>query len=158
MPKPEFRNPHAPPGILDAFAERDKAQEQLARDILSVGSKSLVELLGPAGQRPAHATTCAVGTTGKHASLAPLEQLGQRILEQRQRPRLRADIAHHLRHQLRLGRHARAPRRRADRLLQLIRVERQHHLGAGTHQLAQLRVTQRPVVEVGAQRDYDPHP
>ena len=74
-------------GILAALAERHQAQEQLAGDLL-VGLVLLLEqLVGAARQRAQHSAAGLVGCQSEHAALALLEQPGERILQQRQRPR-----------------------------------------------------------------------
>ena len=86
---------------------------------------------------------------------ARVEQLGQRVLQQRQGPGSVDDLAHHLRHDERLDVDTDLGGRAGDRGLQLVDRHRRDHLGAVAEQLAEAAVPQRPVVEVGAQRDDD---
>jgi len=89
-PKPEFRNPDAPPGVLDALTEGDEAQEELAGSLLTSRVQRLIEFLGTTGERAAHPAARTVGGAGQYErplmsvpALAPLEKLGERVLQQR---------------------------------------------------------------------------
>src|SRR5262249_44216120 len=79
--------------ILYAFAQRDQAETELAGGRLCRRIQPLVDLVGPPGQSALDAAAVPVGAERQRAVLAALEQLSQRVLEQRQSARLVAHIA-----------------------------------------------------------------
>ena len=154
----ELRALDAPARVLGALAERDEPEEELARRLLRRLPEAAVDLLGPAGERPGDAADRAIGVARQRASLAPLVELGQRVLEQRQRARLVGDVGHELGEQARLEPCADALRRAGDRALELVGLQRDERLDIVAEQLREAAVEQRPVVEVGAERDDDAQP
>src|SRR6266487_647761 len=83
----------APAGILDALAERDQPQEQLVCQLLLLWAEAGIDLLGAASKRAQYAPADLIGHQCKSTVGSPLEHLSQRVLQQRQRARLLADIA-----------------------------------------------------------------
>ncbi len=148
----------ASPGGLDSFAQRDQPQKQLSRHLLARRAQPGVQRFGAAGQRARHPADGLVGFSRQQSPFAPLEQLGQGILEHRQRARLLAHVRHDGGDQPRLQLGPGLLRRFSDRLRQVLRGERHDDLGSLAHQAAELWVHQRAVVEVGPQGDDDPHP
>ena len=82
--------------------------------------------------------------------VASFEEFGQGVLQEREPARLVGDIRHHLRLQAGLRADPDPFRRPSDRHLELIGRERRHGLGLSREQLAEPRVHERPVVEVGS--------
>jgi hypothetical protein len=87
-----------------------------------------------------------------------VEELRQRVLQQRKPARLVGDIRDHLRHQTRLELNRLTLGRSADRLLQLVRCERRDRLDPGRQQLAEPRVHERSVVVIGPEGHDHPEP
>ena len=148
----DLRARHPAPRVLGPLAERDQAQEQLPGGLLAVVVELRVELLGSAPQRPGHAADLPVGLEEQGPAVAPFEELGERVLHQRERAGLLGDVGQHRGHEARLQRDVDALRRPGDRPLELLGRERHHRLDAGLEQLREPPVQQRPVVEVGPQR------
>ena len=149
----QLGTPRPAAGIFNTLAQRDQAQKHLARSRLAIGVKRQKRIFGAARQRAKHPADCQVRVARQHAAAAPLEQLGKRVLQQRQRAGLLANIGHDRGGQLGIDQRTSALGRGADRAAQLVGRERQGHLGAGTHQRAEAGHEQRPVVEIGPQRD-----
>ena len=84
-----------------------------------------------------------------------VEQLGQRVLQQRQRAGPIGHLPDQGGHERRLERDAVRLRRARDRTLELVRRHRCDDLGPVAEQFTETAVLQWPVVEVGAQRDDD---
>jgi hypothetical protein len=84
-----------------------------------------------------------------------LEQLGQRVLQQRQRARLLAHVLRDRRDQPRPEQQPGALGRAGDRPLQLVPRQRQHELDALAQQLAKVDILERSVGEIGPQRGDD---
>ena len=93
---------------------------------------------------------------GELVALASVEQLGERVLEQRQRVRLAAHVADQLGEQARLEPHADPLGRLRRGGLELARPERQHVHDVLGHEPAEDRIGQRAIEEVGAQHDEHP--
>jgi len=88
----QLGQPDAPPGVFGPLAGRHQPQEQLARRFLARLVHFRVKLLGAARQRARHAAHRPVRAQRQRAPFAALEQLGERVLQQRQRARLLAHI------------------------------------------------------------------
>ena len=138
--------------------EADESEEHVPGRLGGLRAEPGEQRVGPPGQRPRHATAGAVGGDRDRAADPGVEQLGQRVLQQRQRARAVDDLAHHLRDDERVDVDADLAGRAGDRRLELVDRHRRDHLGAVAEQLAEAAVPQRPVVEVGAQRDDDADP
>ena len=80
-----------------------------------------VELLGAAGERAADPAELLVRARAHGRVHAPLEELGERELQQRQRAGTADDVADHRGDESRLEPHADALGRRDDRVLELRR-------------------------------------
>ena len=79
----------------------------------------------------------------KSTPVTPLKELGQRVLEQGERPRLVTYIAHDPVHQSLFQQQSYPSRRPNDRQLELFRRQRQHKLGPLAHQVAKVDVLER---------------
>jgi hypothetical protein len=84
-----------------------------------------------------------------------LEELGQGVLEQRQRARLVEHVGDDLGEQALLERDAGSSRGLGDRPLDRFGRQRRHRHDTVAKQLGELPVEQRPVVEIRSQRDHD---
>ena len=85
--------------------------------------------------------------------LSSIEEFGQRVLQQRQRSGAIGNVSHQLRDERRFERHAERFHRADDRSLDLLGRHRRDHLGALAQEFAESAMLQRPIVEIGAQRD-----
>jgi hypothetical protein len=90
--------------------------------------------------------------------LPPIEELRERVLHERQGSGLFGDVRGHLGDERRLHVLADRARRPDDRPLELIGRERGHDLGVASEKLAEPRVDERAVVEVGTERGDDSDP
>jgi hypothetical protein len=140
------------------LAQRHEAEEELAHRLSPVRVEALVERLGPPCDRPGDTTDLVVGRTRKRRPHPPLVELGERVLEQRQRARLVDDVGDDAAEQSLLERHAHALGGSSDRALELVRRQRQHRLNSVPHQFADAAMEKRPVVEIRPERDHNPEP
>ena len=102
---------------LGVPADGDQPQEQLAGGVLLLGSQVLVDLLGTTGDRPTDPAQRLIRRPGERRVLPAIEQLGERVLEQRQGVRLPADLGDQFGQQTLLERDPDTPcRSRARRL------------------------------------------
>jgi hypothetical protein len=92
----ELRPLDPPPRVLRALAERDEPEEQLSRCLLGRLAEAAVDLLRPAGESARDAADRAVGVLRERTPLAPLVELGEGVLEQRESARLVGDVRHEL--------------------------------------------------------------
>src|SRR6266542_2474876 len=115
-------------------------------------------MLGPAGERTAESAHSPVVREGEAAVPASLEDLRERELEQRQSPRSIGGVRYDLGEQRRFRHHAHAFGRPGDRTLKLLRRQWAHGLRSSPDELAERLVTERPIVEVPAERDHDAYP
>jgi hypothetical protein len=144
--------PLDPPTGIRGLAEHDQAQKELVHSLSAVGVQSLVEDLRSACDRPGDSADRLVRRPRERRAVAALMELGQRVLQQRQRTWLVDDVGHDLREQTLLERHPHSLRRARGRPLELVRRQRKHRLDRVAHHLAEPAVEQRPVVEVRPQR------
>ena len=100
----DLRTRHTTPGVLGPLPERDESQEELPRGFLPVVIELRVELLGPPPEGTRDATDLPVGLEEQRASVAPLEELGERVLHQRERAGLLRDVGQHRGDEARLER------------------------------------------------------
>ena len=82
-------------GVLRPFAQFSQAQEDMPGDVLLLGRQGLVDSFSGLGNRPAQPARRGVPGQGQAAALAALPGFQQGVREQRQRPRLIADIPQH---------------------------------------------------------------
>ena len=91
-----FAGGYPAPAALVAVADHHEPQEELTGGVLLLVVE-LVEQIGcPSLQRAVEAAHRPVRRGGQHVAGAAVEQLGQGVLEQRERPRLAADIGDQL--------------------------------------------------------------
>ena len=150
----------APPG-RDARAvvvEADEAQEHVPDRLGGVGPERAEQRVRPLRQRARHAAAGPVGADRDRSVDPGVEQLRQRVLHQRQRPRAIDDLAHHLGDDERVDVDADLGGRAGDRRLELLDRHRRDHLGAVAEQFAEAAMAQGAIVEVGPQGDDDPGP
>ena len=127
-------------------------------DIVRFVTETGQQPIGSLDQRAGHPAELLVGGVADPAAAPMLEQLGQRVLQQRQRAGAIDDLPHQLGHERRLERDAVLFHRAGDRALQLERAHRGDDFGAVAEQLTETAVLQWTVVEVGAQRGDDADP
>ena len=128
----DLRTRHTTPGVLGPLPERDETQEELPRGFLPVVVELRVELLGPPPEGTRDATDLPVGLEEQRASVAPLEELGERVLHQRERAGLLGDVGQHRGDEARLQRDVDALGRPGDRPLELLGRQRHHAPRPGT--------------------------
>ena len=138
--------------VVDA----DQSEEHLPCGLRHLRTEPGEQRVGPSGQGPRHPSAGAVGREGDRTADACFEQFGQRVLQQGQGADSVDGLAHHLGHDQRIHVDAGLAGRAGDGGLQLVDRHRGDHFGAVAQQFAEGAVPQRPVVEVGAQRDDDP--
>ena len=141
------------PRVVRSRVGAHEAKEDLAAGCPRRWAKVCVET---SARRPSAPTTppgCEVALERQHVAGAVREQLGERVLQERQGARLVADV----RDDLRRRAPARSERRpvvpAVDRLGELVLRRRRDRDRPGPEQLAELRVAEGAVEEVGAQRD-----
>ncbi len=158
LPEPLEREhlgpPDPPPRVLTALPERDEAQEELPGGRPARVVEAPVEVLRPLYQRPRDPADRAVGVERHLVVAAPLEQLGQRVLEERQRPGLVGHLADDLRHELGADGHALALGRPGHGALQFLRGEGRDDLGPAPDQGRDLPVPEGAVEEIRSQREH----
>jgi len=125
---------------LCALADGYQAQQHLAGELLARRRELLVQLVGAAGQRPGDAAGHLVSGVGQSRVLPPLEQIGQGVLQQRQRAGLLDHVVHQGAGQDWLDDQPGALRRADDGLLQLAGAHRQDDLGLLADQVAEIGV------------------
>ena len=144
-----------PAAALVAVADHHEPEEQLAGGILLL-LVELVEQIGCAAlQRAVETAHRPVRRGGQHVAGAPVEQLGQGVLEQRERPWLAADIGDQLAEQGRLERHPLRFGGAQRGGLQLFCRQLRDVDDAGAEPCTELGVRQLVGVEVGSQREHD---
>ncbi len=148
----------ATPRVLPSFADRDEPQEHLSDRPLPVRLGGREDAIGPRRQGSRHAADLLECREGEPVAVPSLEQLRERVLEQRKRAGLVGDVGDDLGLEAGLDGDADPFDRPSDRLLDLVGRERRHRLGPCREQLAEPRVRQRAVVEVGAKRHDDSDP
>ena len=136
----------------------DEPQEELPRLLPPGRVERRVHLLGAAGDRARDAAQRAVPGERQRGAVAPVEQLGERELQQRQRGGLALGVGHQLRQQARLDLDADATGRLGDGARELLRPQRHDQLDAVAQHVGEPGVPQRPVEEVGPQRHDDADP
>ena len=122
----EVSDGHPGPGHPVVVAEADQPQQELGGHVPLLLVPPLPELLGPTGEGAAQAAHGPVVGRTQRASRAPVEQLGEGVLEQRKQPRPVGGVGDQLGKQGRLHRRPRLAGRRDDRSLDLLRAHRQH--------------------------------
>ena len=148
----ELRPSDPAPRVLPSLPEGHEAQEHLPDGPPSFRAARLVEPVGARGDGAGDSAHRHVGLQAQSLVLATLEQLRECVLQQRERSRLMDDVGDDLRDEPGLGRDADLLGRTADRLLELVRRERRHRLGATAEQLTEARGRERPVEEVRPER------
>ncbi len=152
----ELRSAHPSPRVFGPLAERDQAQEQLLGSLLARRVRRLVQLLSAARERPRDAADLAVGLRSERAVAPPVEQLGERVLQQRERAGLLGNVRHDLGDEGRFDPHPGVLSGPGDRALQLLGRQRDDRLGPRAYQLGEAAVRERAIVEVGTERRHDP--
>ena len=94
---PKLAPAHAAARVLCLGVDRHEAQEDLPRGLPRRRIESLVELLGATAERADDAARRAVALVRQEVARPAREQLRERVLEERQRPRLVVHVGHDLR-------------------------------------------------------------
>ncbi len=113
----------------------------------------LIEFIGTAGQCAHHAAAVAVGFQCQAIALTLLKEFGQGILQQRECTGLLAHILHNCFDQPRFQMETDPFGRSANCLFEFARRERQYNFSAFTHQIAEVCIQQRAVIEIGPHGD-----
>ena len=149
----ELASAHPASRVLRGRIGADEAQEDLAACRLCRWTEAVVELLRAAPESADDATGRDVALEHQRVRGAGREELGQRVLQERQGAGLVADVGDDLGDEPRLEPDADASCRPLDRLRKLVLRgcgDRDH---SGPQELPELRVAEWMVEEVGAQRD-----
>jgi hypothetical protein len=145
-------------GVLGPIGDGHESQHDLTHDLVRMPAQTGQESLGALHQRAGNAADGLVGGMADPGAAPVLEQLGQRVLQQRQRAGSIGHRADQLGHQRGLEGDAVPLGREGDRPLQLVTGHRRDDLGSVAQQLTDTPMLQRPVVEVGTDRGDDPNP
>ena len=111
-----------------------------------------------ADERPGDPADLLVGGEGQSIVVPTLEELRERVLQERESTRLMGDVGDHLRHQAWLRPDADPLDRPSDRLLELVGGERRNRLGPFSEQLPESGVDEWAVVEVCPEGHDDAEP
>ncbi len=144
--------------VLPTLSQSHEAQEHLPCRSSRCGLGVFEDPVGPRGQRAGDATDLPVGGERELRSLASFDELGQRVLQKRERPGLVGDVGDDLRDEPRFREEADPLGGAPDRLLGLVGREGGNHFGPGRERLAEPRVHEGSVVEVGPERRDHAHP
>ena len=144
----QLRQADTPPRIPHAIAQRHQPQEDLPSGVSPLRAQSVVDFLGAPGERSENTAACLVRGQGKRLATAFVEDLGERELQQGQRPQLILYVVNHRGNQLRIHFQANLARRSHDRAFQLVGRQWQHKFGALAHQLAEFRVVKRAIGKI----------
>ena len=154
----ELRASDATPRVLGALAEGDEPEEHLLARIPAGLVHRLEQLLGPPGERTGDPSDLPVGVEREHALGAPLGELGERVLQERQRARVVRDVGDHLGQKSRLDNEPGAVGGGDDRALELLRRHRRDRFGSRREQVAEAGDGERGVVEVRPECRHDADP
>ena len=146
---------HATAAALVAVADRHEAEAQLASRLLLLLVEFVEQVGGPPLQRAIEAPHRSVRRCRQHVAGAAVEQLGERVLEQRKCPRLVPDVRDQLAEQGRLEGHAVRLGGAESSGLEFLRRQLCDVDDARAEPSAELGVRQLVRVEVGAQRQHD---
>ncbi len=122
--------------------EADESQEHVPGRLRCFGPEPAEQRVGPPRQRARDAAAGPVGGDRDRSADPGIEQLGQRVLQQRQRPGAVDDLADHLGHDEGVDVDADLGGRAGDGRLELVDRHRRDHLGAVAEQLAEAAVAQ----------------
>ena len=111
---------NTPAGVAGALAQGHQPQENLASRICSRRVETRVDLFGPSAEGARHPAQGVIFGLGQRRLCTALEELGQRVLEQRQRARLIGHLGHDVADQTWLERDTDPPRGLDDGVLQLL--------------------------------------
>ncbi len=153
----ELRPPHATPRVLRPLAEGDEAKEQLPARVAPGLVHRVEQLLRAPSERARDASDLPVRVERQRSPVGALRQLGERVLQQRERSGPVRDVGDHLREEPRFDDEAGLIGGRHDRAFELLRRHRRDRLGPGSEQVAEAGDRQRGVVEVGSKGCDDPN-
>src|SRR5512133_2180758 len=109
-----------------------------------------IDRFRPVRERAGNAAEIGVRRTSQDVTVPSLEELRQRVLEERKRTGLLEDVRDDLCEKPFFEATSRAAGGRSDRTLDLIGRERRNDLDVVAEQLREFAVAKRSVVEVGA--------
>jgi hypothetical protein len=141
--------------VLACRVDADETKEHLPGRGLPRPVERGVELLGASAERSDHASGLPVALEREGVAGPGGEELGERELEQWQRPRLVLHVGDDLRHETRLEADTHGGSRPIDRRCELVLGGRSHRHHARAHELSELGVAERVVEEVCAQGHED---
>lgn len=154
----QLRPTHPSASVFGALAQRNQPPEHASGlDLLDL-LQPKVDLLGPAGEGTGHSAEPVVGITGHHMVDALVVQLGEGILQKRQRAGLVGDISRDPSYQAGLKRGANGASGFGDGPLQLVGGQRVDRHRGRANQPSEVGMTQRLIVEVGTKRRDDVEP
>ena len=107
------------------IGDRHETQEQLTGCLLLIEGQSVVQVVRAPAQRSPYSTHRTVGRDREDVALSPIEELGERVLENGQSPRLADHVGQQLGQQCRLQGDTVAGRWFLRRRLQLVGGQRQ---------------------------------
>ncbi len=154
----ELADRDPPARVLASLAERDQPQEDLLDRPPPLGIGGRVEEVRAGCEGARHPAHLPVRGQREPIPIPSLEELRERVLQQRQSAGLVRDVGDHLGDETRLEEGGLPFRRSADRLLQLVGGERRNRLVPRRQELAEPRVHERPVVVIRSERHDHPEP
>ena len=98
----QFASQHSPPDVVGIVTDRDQPEHHLTRRMLGEGIELAVEGLGAPGQAAARPPMLDIVVESYQPIAPPLVQLGEGVLQQRERAGVLGDVGHDLGHQSRL--------------------------------------------------------
>ena len=151
----DLRRRHPPSNPIVVLGDRHQSQEQLPRRLLLVERQPVEQVVGPSAEHAPRAAHRPVRRRREDVAFAPIEQLGEGVLEGWQRPGLADHVRQQLGEQRRFEGDAAGGRRCPGGGFQFVRRQRRHVDDARAEDGRELGVGERVVVRVGAQREQD---
>src|SRR5262249_12263254 len=136
----EIAATHPAPGVMRLGVGAHEAKKDLAAGGACRRPQVRVEILGTPAKRADDSTGREVALEGQYIATAVREQLGERVLQEREGARLIADVRDDLRDEPGLELNADTSRRPLDRLGKLVLGRRCNRDHPGTQNLPELRL------------------
>ncbi len=145
-------------GRLAGRGRRHEAQEDAAGDLPALPVECQVGLLGTPSERAQDAADGLVALARHAPPAAALEEVGERVLQEREPAGPAGDVADDLAGQTGLQRDPDRRRGALDRPLQLVAREGRDELRAGSHELSELPGAEQAVEVVRPHGSHDEEP
>ena len=153
----ELRPAHPAACVVVVLADAHQPQEHAAGGAASLVVEPVVDRLGTPTDGTDETAGANVGLEGDGVAIAPGEQLGHRVLHQRQGARLRCCLLGDALDERGVDLDADCGGRKSDGVGQLARRHRADGDGASLDRLVEAGMAERAIEVVGAQRRHDAH-